>query len=75
MGENAPEKLVATNPGEFTVTANNKVYLANEPVKYLNFGTATRHWFTLPAYDYEGFATIGTKVRNAARSQRSLVTA
>ena len=66
MGANAPEKLVATNPGEFTVTANNKVYLANEPVKYLNFGTATAGTvYFIPAYDYEGFATIGTAVETA----------
>ena len=66
MGANAPEKLVATNPGEFTVTANNKVYLANEPVKYLNFGTATAGTvYFVPAYDYKGFATIGTTVETA----------
>lgn len=67
MGANAPEKLVATNPGEFEVTANNKVYLANEPVKTLNFaGTATAGTvYFIPAYDYEGFATIGTTVETA----------
>lgn len=67
MGENAPEKLVATNPGVFEVTANNKVYLANEPVKTLNFkSTATAGTvYFVPAYDYEGFATIGTPVETA----------
>lgn len=67
MGDDAPEKLVAANPGEFTVTANNKVYLANEPVKTLNFGgTATAGTvYFVPAYDYEGFALIGTAVETA----------
>ena len=62
MGANAPEKLVAANPGEFEVTTNSKVYLANEPVKTLNFGsgvTAGTVYF-VPAYDYEGFALNGT---------------
>ncbi len=62
MGGDAPEKLVATNPGEFTVATNSKVYLANEPVKSLNFGssvTAGEVYF-VPAYDYVGFSINGT---------------
>lgn len=64
MGSDAPEKLVATNPGEFTVATNNKVYLANEPVKTLNFGGAVSAGtvYFVPAYDFEGFAINGTAV-------------
>lgn len=53
----APEKLTATNPGEFSVTTASKTYLANEPVKTLNFGssiTANTTYF-VPALDYKGF--------------------
>lgn len=62
LEDNAPEKLVATNPGEFEVTANNKFYLANEPVKTLNFksGVNAGSVLFIPAYDYEGFAINGT---------------
>ena len=62
MGDDAPAKLEATNPGAFTVSTNSKVYLANEPVKTLNFGsgvTAGTVYF-VPAYDYEGFALNDT---------------
>ena len=53
----APEKLAATNPGEFSVTTASKTYLANEPLKTLNFGssiTANTTYF-VPALDYKGF--------------------
>ena len=53
----APEKLTATNPGDFSVTTASKTYLANEPVKTLNFGssiTANTTYF-VPALDYKGF--------------------
>lgn len=62
MGDNAPEKLVAANPGAFTVATNSKVYLANEPVKTLNFGSGVSAGtvYFVPAYDYEGFAINGT---------------
>ena len=53
----APEKLTATNPGEFSVTTASKTYLANEPVRTLNFGssiTANTTYF-VPALDYKGF--------------------
>lgn len=53
----APEKLTAANPGEFSVTAASKTYLANEPLKSLNFGssiTANTTYF-VPALDYQGF--------------------
>lgn len=53
----APEKLSATNPGEFSVTTASKTYLANEPLKSLNFGssiTANTTYF-VPALDYKGF--------------------
>lgn len=62
LGDSAPEKLVATNPGAFTVSTNSKVYLANEPVKTLNFGSGVTAGtvFFIPAYDYEGFAINGT---------------
>ena len=67
MGVNAPEKLVAANPGEFTVTANNKTYIANEPVKTLDFKSAATAGmvYFVPAYDYEGFAINGTAVETA----------
>ena len=67
MGANAPEKLVAANPGEFTVAANSKVYLANEPVKTLNFGSGVSAGtvYFVPAYDYEGFALNGTATTTA----------
>lgn len=54
----APEKLTATNPGEFSVTTASKTYLANEPVKSLNFGssiTANTTYF-VPSIDYKGFS-------------------
>ena len=53
----APEKLAATNPGEFDVTTASKTYFADEPVKSLNFGssiTANTTYF-VPALDYKGF--------------------
>ena len=57
MGVNAPEKLVAANPGEFTV----------EPVKTLNFGSGVSAGtvYFVPAYDYEGFALNGTATTTA----------
>lgn len=57
----APEKLAATNPGEFSVTTASKTYLANEPLKTLNFGssiTANTTYF-VPALDYKGFTKTG----------------
>ena len=57
----APEKLSATNPAEFDVTTNSKTYLADEPVKSLNFGssiTGSTVYF-VPAYDYTGFTKTG----------------
>lgn len=62
LESNAPEKLVATNPGEFEVATNNKFYLANEPVKTLNFKSGVNAGSVLfvPAYDYEGFKINGT---------------
>jgi hypothetical protein len=67
MEDSAPAKLEATNPGEFEVTANNKFYLANEPVKTLNFksGVTAGTVLFVPAYDYEGFAVNGTAVETA----------
>lgn len=56
----APEKLEATNPAEFSVTTNGKTYLANEPVKSLNFGNVTAGAiYFVPAYDYKGFTKTG----------------
>lgn len=53
----APEKLAATNPGEFSVTTASKTYLADEPVKSLNFGSAitANTTYFVPALDYKGF--------------------
>lgn len=53
----APEKLTATNPGEFSVTTASKTYLADEPVKSLNFGSAitSNTTYFVPAIDYKGF--------------------
>lgn len=53
----APEKLAATNPGEFSVTTASKTYLAAEPVKKLNFGSAitANTTYFVPALDYDGF--------------------
>lgn len=67
LGANAPEKLESVNPGEFDVTTNNKVYLANEPVKTLDFGGSTTAGtvYFVPAYDYEGFAIRGTATTTA----------
>lgn len=63
MGSDAPAKLEAANPGEFTVAANG-TYLANEPVKSLNFGSGVTDGTVLfvPAYDYKGFAINGTAI-------------
>ena len=57
----APEKLEATNAGEFTVSTNSKTYIANEPVKSLNFvsGMTSETIYFVPAYDYTGFTKTG----------------
>ena len=53
----APEKLAATNPGEFDVTTASKTYLAAEPLKTLNFGSSItgNTTYFVPALDYKGF--------------------
>lgn len=56
------EVLAASEVGEFEVAAASKVYLANEPVKTLNFGedaTSGTVYF-VPALDYVGFSIAGT---------------
>jgi hypothetical protein len=62
LDDNAPEKLASVNPGAFEVATNNKFYLANEPVKTLDFksGVTAGTVFFIPAYDYEGFKINGT---------------
>lgn len=67
MGENAPEKLESTAMETFNVVTNNKVYLANEPLKTLNFAsTATAGTvYFIPAFDYDGFALNGTATTTA----------
>lgn len=56
----APEKLAATEIGEFAVTTNSKTYIASEPVKKLNFGSVTAETiYFVPAYDFEGFTKTG----------------
>lgn len=56
----APEKLAATEIGEFSVTTNSKTYIASEPVKKLNFGSVTAETiYFVPAYDFEGFTKTG----------------
>ena len=60
----APEKLTATDPGEFAPTTNSKTYFADEPVKKLTFGgsvTAETVYF-VPAYNFEGFAKTGATI-------------
>ena len=52
-----PEKLAASEIATFAVSTNSKTYIANEPVRKLNFGssiTASTVYF-VPAFDYEGF--------------------
>lgn len=58
----APELLEAADPGEFAVTEDGKSYLANEPVKTLDFGEGVSSGtvFFVPAYDYAGFTISGT---------------
>jgi len=75
------EKLEAVNPGEFEVAANNKTYIANEPVEFLNFGedvTAGTIYF-LAAYDFAGFAINGEATETAGaeveKDGRTLYTA
>lgn len=56
----APEKLTASEIGEFSVTTNSKTYIAAEPVKKLNFGSVTSETiYFVPAYDFEGFTKTG----------------
>jgi hypothetical protein len=67
LDDNAPEKLASVNPGAFEVATNNMFYLANEPVKTLDFksGVTAGTVYFVPAYDYEGFALNGTAVETA----------
>ena len=59
-------KLAADAIGEFQVKTNSKIYLANEPVKKLDFDstassvTAGTVYF-VPAYDYVGFTIDGVE--------------
>ena len=61
------EKLASIGAGEFQITANSKLYLANEPVKSIDIDattssvSATSVYF-VPAYDYEGFTIDGVAV-------------
>ena len=51
------EVLTSKGVGEFEVAAASKVYLANEPVKTLNFGedATSGTVFFVADYDYVGF--------------------
>lgn len=53
----APEKLDATNAGEFASTTNSKTYFCTEPVKSFNFGSSvtSETVYFVPARDYKGF--------------------
>lgn len=61
------EKLSAAEVGEFQITANSKLYIADEPVKSIDIDatassvTATSVYF-VPAYDYAGFTIDGAAV-------------
>ena len=60
IGEVNVSKLEAGEIGEFTVAANG-TYLANEPVKTLDFAataTAAEVYF-IPAYDFEDITIAG----------------
>ena len=56
--------IVATAPGEFTVSAtiSTDLGLAAEPLKKLNFGASATAGTVvfIPAYDYDGFYINGT---------------
>ena len=58
------EKLSATNIGEFSVSTTNKTYLANEPLKALDFASAVSSGtvYFIPAHDYVGFTKNGSAV-------------
>lgn len=49
--------------GDFTSGTNSKVYLANEPLRSCNFanGVTAGTVYFIPAYDYQGFTTNGSK--------------
>lgn len=55
------EVLASKGIGEFEVAAASKVYLANEPVKTLNFGedATSGTVFFVADYDYVGFTING----------------
>lgn len=55
------EVLTSNGIGEFEVAAASKVYLANEPVKTLNFGedATSGTVFFVADYDYVGFTING----------------
>lgn len=61
------EKLSAKEIGEFQITANSKLYIADEPVKSIDIDatassvSATSVYF-VPAYDYAGFTIDGVAV-------------
>lgn len=61
------EKLSANEIGEFQITANSKLYIADEPVKSIDIDatassvSATSVYF-VPAYDYAGFTIDGVAV-------------
>lgn len=54
-------KLEATNIGEFSVTTTSARYLANEPLKKLNFGSdvTASDVFFIADNDYQGFTKDG----------------
>ncbi|MBQ2581070.1 MAG: hypothetical protein II574_05520 [Ruminococcus sp.] len=49
--------------GDFTSGTNNKVYFADEPLRSCNFasGVTAGTVYFIPAYDYQGFTTNGSK--------------
>lgn len=53
--------------GDFTVTENSKVYIANQPVKSCNFasGVTAGTVYFVADYQYSGFKVAGTTVTTA----------
>lgn len=66
--DTAPEKLEVTGePGVFGVSENSKTYLADEPVKELDFasGELTGTVYFVPALDFAGFKINGSAAATA----------
>ena len=57
------EALKATNPAQFDVATNSKIYLADEPVAFCDFnsGVTAGTVYFVPAYDYAGFSVAGAE--------------